>query len=107
MDKIPTKFTKDTKRQEAVRKGKEKYINKLRESILNDAEKVVKILAMQAMKLPMPPTVPQTLPPVPPPLSVVVPPLVPMLPQDHVIPISTALVQLFFGHRIFFAYSKK
>ena len=30
---------KDPKRQEAVRKDKEKYVNKLKESILNEATK--------------------------------------------------------------------
>ena len=46
MDKTSQKITKDPKRQETLRKGREKYINKLKESILNDAKKVVKKLAM-------------------------------------------------------------
>ena len=33
------KVTKDPKRQETARKGRENYLNKLKESILNDAEK--------------------------------------------------------------------
>ena len=39
MDKISEKITKDPKRVEAARKGREKYMNKLKESILNDAKK--------------------------------------------------------------------
>ena len=39
MDKTSEKVTKDPKRAEAVRKGREKYMNKLKESILNDAKK--------------------------------------------------------------------
>ena len=39
MDKTPQKVKKDRKRQEAAHKGTEKYINKLKESILNDAKK--------------------------------------------------------------------
>ena len=39
MDKSPQKITKNPKRQEAVPKDREKYMNKLKESILNDAEK--------------------------------------------------------------------
>ena len=53
MDKISEKVTKDPKRVEAARKGREKYMNKLKESILNDAKKkVAEILSIQAMKLP-------------------------------------------------------
>ena len=37
--KISLKPTKDPKRLEATRKGREKYMNKLKESILNDAKK--------------------------------------------------------------------
>ena len=40
MDKISEKVTKDSKRVEAARKGREKYMNKLKESILNDVKKV-------------------------------------------------------------------
>ena len=36
MDKTPYKFTKDPNRQEAVRKGRGKCMNKLKENILND-----------------------------------------------------------------------
>ena len=40
MDKTSQKVvTKDPKRVEAARKGREKYMNKLKESILNDAKK--------------------------------------------------------------------
>ena len=39
MDKISKKVTKDPKRVDAARKGREKYINKLKESIVNDAKK--------------------------------------------------------------------
>ena len=40
MDKTSQKVvTKDPKRVEAVRKGREKYMNKLKESTLNDAKK--------------------------------------------------------------------
>ena len=53
MDKTQQKVTKDPKRQEAV--CREKYMNKLKESILNDAKKVFKIPTMKAIMLPMPP----------------------------------------------------
>ena len=39
MEKTSGKVTKDAKRVEAARKGREKYMNKLKESILNDAKK--------------------------------------------------------------------
>ena len=39
MDKTPEKVTKDPKRVEAARKGREKYVNKLKKKILNDAKK--------------------------------------------------------------------
>ena len=39
MDKTPQKVTKDPKCVEESRKGKEKYMNKLKKSILNDAKK--------------------------------------------------------------------
>ena len=39
MDKTSKKVTKDPKRVDAARKGREKYMNKLKESILNDAKK--------------------------------------------------------------------
>ena len=41
MDKTPEKVTrdKDSKRVEAARKGKEKYMNKLKESVPNDVKK--------------------------------------------------------------------
>ena len=39
MDKTSGKVTKDPKRVGAARKGREKYMNKLKESILNDAKK--------------------------------------------------------------------
>ena len=39
MEKTPEKVTKDPKWVEAARKGREKYINKLKESILNDVKK--------------------------------------------------------------------
>ena len=84
MDKTSQKVTKDPERVEAARKGRENYMNKLKERILNDAKKVAEILAIQAMKLPALPT--------PPPL------LAPALPtpslQYPVILISMALVYL-------------
>ena len=54
MDKTPEKVTKDKdpKRVETARKGREKYMNKFKESILDDVKKVAEILPMQAMKLP-------------------------------------------------------
>ena len=39
MDKTSQKVTKDPTRQEALRERREKYINKLKESISNDAKK--------------------------------------------------------------------
>ena len=39
MDKTSEKVRKDPKRVEAARKGREKYMNKLKESILNDVKK--------------------------------------------------------------------
>ena len=39
MDKTSKKVTKDPKRVDAARKGREKYMNKLKESIPNDAKK--------------------------------------------------------------------
>ena len=39
MNKTLEKVTKDTKRLEAACKGREKYMNKLKESILNDVKK--------------------------------------------------------------------
>ena len=39
MDKTSQKVTKDPRRAEAVREGREKYMNKLKENILNDAKK--------------------------------------------------------------------
>ena len=39
MDKTPEKVTKEPKSVEAARKGKKKYMNKLKESILNDVKK--------------------------------------------------------------------
>ena len=39
MDKTSQKVTKDRKRAEAARKGRENYMNKLKESILNDVKK--------------------------------------------------------------------
>ena len=38
MDKAPQKVKKDPKRQEAVRKGREKYLDQLKEKILIDAK---------------------------------------------------------------------
>ena len=66
MEKTSQKITKDPKRVEAARKCRENYMNKLKESILNDERKVAEILAMQAMKLPalqtLPPPLPTALP---------------------------------------------
>ena len=39
MDKTSQKVTKDPRRVEAAREGREKYMNKLKENILNDAKK--------------------------------------------------------------------
>ena len=39
MEKTSEKVTKDPKHVEAARKGREKYMNKLKESILNDVKK--------------------------------------------------------------------
>ena len=39
MDKSSKKVSKDPKRLDAAGKGREKYMNKLKESILNDAKK--------------------------------------------------------------------
>ena len=38
MDKAPQKVTKDPKRQEAVCKGREKYLDQLKEKILIDTK---------------------------------------------------------------------
>ena len=78
MHKTQQKVTKDPKRQEVSRKGREKYMNKLKESILKNAKKVVKILATEAIMLPMSPLAPPPLPPLP--------------PQDLVIPIYVGIV---------------
>ena len=61
MGKISQKVTKDPKRVEATRKGRENYMNKLKESLLNEVKKA-EILAMQAMILPASPTLPPPLP---------------------------------------------
>ena len=68
MGKTPEKVTKDPKHVEAAGKGREKYMNKLKENILNDvkkcgdttiqAMKLPTILPMQAMKLATLPTPP-------------------------------------------------
>ena len=39
MDKTPQRDTRDPKLVEEARKGRGNYMNKLKESILNDAEK--------------------------------------------------------------------
>ena len=39
MEKTPEKVTKDPKRVEVASKGREKYMNKLKESIVNDVKK--------------------------------------------------------------------
>ena len=82
MDKTLEKVTKDPRRVKAARKDREKYMNKLRESNINDAKKVAEILAM---KLPSPPTLPPPLPPA-------LPTALPTLPA--VILMSTAFVYL-------------
>ena len=51
MDKTSEKVTKDPKRVAAGCKGREKYMNDLKKSILNDAKKPA-LLPTQAMKLP-------------------------------------------------------
>ena len=51
MDKAPGKVAKDPKRVEAARKGRDKYMNKLKKSIRNEGKNVLEILPMQAMKL--------------------------------------------------------
>ena len=101
MDKTSEKVTKDPKRVEAACKGREKYMNKLKESILNDAKKVTEILPIQAMKLPMQAMKLPTLPTPPPPL----PP-----PQYQMILMSMALVclqSLPLVFVVFFAYQAK
>ena len=50
MDKTSEKVTKDPKRVEAAPKDREKNMDKLNESILNDAKKVAERLPIQAMK---------------------------------------------------------
>ena len=84
MDKTSQKVTKDPRSVEAARKGRENSMNTLKENNLKIQEKVVKILAMQAIKLPAPPTLPPPLPPE----------LLAPSPQDLVILISMALVYL-------------
>ena len=103
MDKTSKKVTKDPKRVDAARKGREKYMSKLKERILNDAKKVAEILPMQAMKLPallsmqamklsallaMQAMKLPALPPLPPALTTV------PSPQDQMTLISMALVYL-------------
>ena len=61
MEKSPQKFTKTLRDKRQHIKIEKKNINKLKESLLNDAKKVLKILAMQAMKLPTPPPLPLVL----------------------------------------------
>ena len=51
MEKTSEKVTKDSNCIGAARKGREKYMNKLKKSILNDAKKVAEILPIQALKL--------------------------------------------------------
>ena len=80
MDKTPQKVAKDTKR--TARNDRGNYLNKSKEIILNEEKKPVKILTMQAMKLPMRPTAPSFIPPV--------------LSQDLVILISMVLVPSLF-----------
>ena len=48
MDNKTKPVTKDPKRQEVMCEDRKKYKNKLKESILNDARRVVKILVVQA-----------------------------------------------------------
>lgn len=40
MEETPQKVRKDVKRQEAARKGREKYLNKFKERLLDDAKNV-------------------------------------------------------------------
>ena len=42
MDKTPQKVTKNPKRVEAARKGRENYVNKFKESILKDVKKDIR-----------------------------------------------------------------
>ena len=63
MDKIPQKVTKDPNNQDAARKGREKYMNELKESIITDVKKVVQIIVVRAMMLQMITTAPP--PPLP------------------------------------------
>ena len=84
MDKTSEKVTKDPKHVQAGRKGRENYMKKYKESILNDAKKVAEMLPMQAMKLPALLTMKATkLPALP------TPP-----PQDQMIPMSMVLLFL-------------
>ena len=95
MDKTSEKITQDPKRVGAGCKGRENYMNKYKESILNDAKKGSRDIPMQAMKVPALltmqamklPTLPTPLPPMPPALTT--PP-----PQDQTILMSMALVCL-------------
>ena len=82
MDKTPEKVTKDPKHVETACKGREKYTNKLNESILNNVKKVGEILPMQAMKLPALLTI----------QAMKLPMLATPPPQDQMILISMALV---------------
>ena len=53
-DKTSQKVTidKDPKCVDAGQKGRENFMKKVKENILNDAKKVAEILPIQAMKLP-------------------------------------------------------
>ena len=53
MGKISWKVTedKDPKRVDAGRKGRENFMKKMKENILNDAKKVAEILPIQTVKL--------------------------------------------------------
>ena len=84
MNKAPEKVTKDPKHVEAARKGREKCMNKLKESILNDVKQVVVILPMQAIKLPVPLPI----------QAIKLPALPTPPPQDQIILIPMVLVYL-------------
>ena len=84
MDKTLQKVTKDPRHVKAAHKGRENYMNKLKESILHDAKKVAETLAMQAMTLPALAAPPPSLPP-----ALTTPP-----PQDQMILMSMAMVYL-------------
>ena len=82
MDKTSEKVTKDPKRVEAACKGREKYMNKLKESILNNAKKGSGDATNASNETISATNTATSLPPAP------------ITPQDQVILMSMALVYL-------------